>query len=104
MTALTLLFALLMLQEPAQKCRLSGTVTDSVSGMPLNRVQVLLESLDSSQAAPAIANTNAQGYFSMVDFDSGQYRVKGVRNGYLDTYYGGKHSMNNSSQQFRSVD
>lgn len=90
MTSLTLLLAMLMFQEPAQKCRLSGTLTDSVSGMPLNRVQVLLESLDSSQAAPAIANTNAQGYFSMVDLDSGQYRVKGVRNGYLDTYYGAR--------------
>ena len=85
---LLLLFASLLAAQdsPRDKCSLSGTVLDSVTLEPLTKVRVLAES--ANRTAPASTSTDAKGHFTMVDLDPGQYRLKGVRNGYLDTYYG----------------
>lgn len=87
----SLLAVLLIAQDkPADKCTLSGTVTDSVTGAPLNKVQILMESLGNARNPLAVANSDGKGNFSMVELDPGKYRVKAVRNGYLDTYYGAR--------------
>jgi Carboxypeptidase regulatory-like domain len=89
-SVLLLAFLLVAQDKPADKCTLSGTVTDSLTGAPLNKVQVVVEPLGNSNGPLAVASTDAKGIFSMVDLEPGQYRVKGVRNGYLDTYYGSR--------------
>jgi hypothetical protein len=76
--------------KAAEKCALSGIVSDSFTGAPLNKVTILVESLSNSEGPLAAANTDARGWFSMADIDPSQYRVKGLHNGYLDTYYGAR--------------
>jgi hypothetical protein len=58
--------------------------------VPLNKVQILLEPQGDSEGTMAVANTGAKGNFFMVELDPGEYRIKAVRNGYLDTDYGAR--------------
>lgn len=74
--------------KPPEKCTLSGLVTDSATGATLNKVEIFVESLQNPREPVATANADAKGNFSLAGLNPGKYRVKGVRNGYLDTYYG----------------
>jgi hypothetical protein len=75
--------------RPADKCTLSGTVVNSATGQPLNKVRVQVEAVGDEQAQ-GFASTDAQGQFAVPNLDPGRYRIKGQRNGYLDTYYGAR--------------
>ena len=70
-----------------EKCTISGTVIHALTGEPLHRVQILAEG--GSSTTP-FTTTDAKGNFTLVDLNPGQYRLKGQRNGYLDTYYGSR--------------
>jgi hypothetical protein len=73
-----------------EKCALAGTVVNSLTGEPLNKVQILAEPLG-KPGAPAYGTlSDANGNFKLVELDPGQYRVKGERNGYLPTSYSGR--------------
>lgn len=76
--------------QPTEKCTLSGTVVDSVTGAALNKVEVQAEPIGDRDAFAASTTTDAQGNFTLVDLPAGQYRLKGARNGYLETYYGAR--------------
>src|SRR5580700_9047566 len=86
---LSLLVLLLAAQiSLAQESSVSGVVTDWITGEPLSKVQVLAEASDGRR--PAGTTTDSKGNFSLVHLQSGEYRLKGVRNGYLETYYGAR--------------
>jgi hypothetical protein len=73
-----------------EKCGLAGTVVNSVTGEPLKKVQILAEPLG-KPGAPAYGTlSDDNGNFKLVELDPGQYKVKGERNGYLPTSYGGR--------------
>jgi hypothetical protein len=90
MVALTLLLAffLAVQDKPPEKCTLSGSVVNSVSGEPLNRTEIFAEPV--SGGTVATTTTDGKGNFTLFDLDPGQYKLKGRRNGYLDTYYGAR--------------
>ena len=80
-------------QKPAEPCARAGTVVDSVTGTALGKVLVVAESSNNEEPLPA-AETDAKGRFTLVNVKAGSYRLKGSRNGYLDTYYGAERSGN----------
>jgi 5-hydroxyisourate hydrolase-like protein (transthyretin family) len=84
-----LILALLLAQQttPPEKCSLSGTVVDSTTGQPLDRVRVVAEHRHGDEPG-ASTTTDAKGEFELVELDPGDYRLSLSRNGYLDTYYG----------------
>src|SRR5713226_1313839 len=90
-----LLLALLFAPQDkpwAEKCAISGTVVSSVTGEPLNKVQVLAEGPGDDSRTTLFTTTDPKGNFSLTDLVPGQYRLKGQRNGYLETYYGLRHA------------
>lgn len=86
-----LILALLLAQQtaPPEKATLSGTVVDSITGLPLGKASVIARHV-SGQDPGASTTTDARGNFLLVDIDAGQYRLAVRRNGYLDTYFGAK--------------
>jgi hypothetical protein len=74
--------------RPPEKCSLSGTVVNSVTGEPLNKVDLWLEPIDRQATHVAVTQSDAEGRFALVDLDSGRYQFKGKRNGYLEMSYG----------------
>src|SRR5689334_24185838 len=70
--------------EAPERCSLSGTVVDSITGQGLAKVQVELLPVDRLTHHSATATTDAEGRFSMVDVDPGAYRLMGNRARYLD--------------------
>jgi protocatechuate 3,4-dioxygenase beta subunit len=86
--ALLLTLLLAAQDKPPEKCTLSGAVVSSVTGEPLNHVEVAAAPVTGGVAATTI--TDAKGNFTLVDLDPGEYKVKGHRNGYLDTNYGAR--------------
>jgi hypothetical protein len=86
--ALLLAFFLAAQDKPPEKCTLSGTVVSSVSGEPLNHVEVFAEPV--SGGTDATTTTDDKSNFKLVDLAPGEYKLKGRRNGYLDTYYGAR--------------
>ena len=75
--------------QPPQTCTLSGSVVNAVTGAPLGKVQVLAEPVGRT-TPPASTFTDTSGNFEMVNLPAGRYRLKGQRNGYLDTYLGAR--------------
>lgn len=86
---LHVLFALLLgpQAQPPGKCSLSGTVVDSVTAGPLNKVYVSLEPLDRKATHIAVTTSDAKGRFGLLDLDPGRYRLRAKRNGYLEMAY-----------------
>ena len=76
---------------PSDKCLISGTVVDSVTGVRLNRVEITAEN-DAKRGAVQTpsATSDASGQFTLVDVPPGHYVLKGQRNGYLETSYGAR--------------
>ena len=87
-----LLLALLVpwQNRPPEKCSLSGTVVSSVTGEPLNKVELRLEPLDRQATHVAVTKSDAEGHFALVEIDSGSYHLVGARNGYLEMPYGAR--------------
>ena len=98
MSPLLILALFLPLQDrPPEKCLLSGTVVDSVTGEPLNKADLRLEPLDRQATHVAITRSDAEGRFALVDLDAGSYRLKGKRNGYLEMSYGARRPYSDGS-------
>ena len=85
-----LIVALLLAQQekPPDKCALSGTVVDSVTGVPLGKVDLQLEPTDRNDVA--VTKSDAQGHFSLVDVTPGSYHLRAERSGYLKSTYGAR--------------
>ena len=75
---------------PSDECSLSGTVVDSVTGAPLNKVELRLEPVTHQSVPVAVTTTDAQGRFAMEKLNPGRYHLRGVRSGYLETSYGAR--------------
>ena len=94
MSHLILLLAFLLnpsrpLPPPRPKCTISGTVVDALTGQPLNKVDVWVDTSGEDHSQPAAsAVTDAKGNFTIAGLDPGRYFLTGSRNGYLDTSYG----------------
>jgi hypothetical protein len=65
-------------------------VVNAVTGEPLNKVDVLLEPLNGQATDVAVTESDAEGRFALADLDPGRYRLKGKRNGFLETSYGAR--------------
>jgi uncharacterized surface anchored protein len=74
--------------QPSPKCSLSGTVVDTVTGEPLNKVDLRLEPLDREATHVAVTKSDGEGRFALVDLDPGSYRLVGNRSGYFEMSYG----------------
>jgi hypothetical protein len=97
MTSVLLLVLFLAQQAPVpEKCTLSGSVVDSVTGLPLGKVELVAEHPGGWDPS-ASTTTDARGHFKMVDVDPGEYRLSAKRNGYLDTFYGARKSSTGGS-------
>jgi hypothetical protein len=79
---------LLAQDQPPAQCVISGTVVNSITAEPLDKVDI--EAEPSGKGAPATAATDAQGHFTFSNLEPGQYRLKARRNRFLDTYYGAR--------------
>ena len=91
MTSL-LIVALLFAQQtapPPEKCTLSGTVVDSITGMPLGKAIVVAERGNGGDD-DASTTTDAKGHFVMIDVEPGQYHLAAQRRGYTEGYYGAR--------------
>jgi hypothetical protein len=97
MTAV-LLLALMLAQQtaPPEKCAISGTVVDSITGMPLGKADIVAAKVG-AESSGLSTQSDAKGNFSMENLDPGQYRVFTTRNGYLDAYYGAKRASRTGS-------
>jgi protocatechuate 3,4-dioxygenase beta subunit len=77
-------------ETPADKCTVSGTVTDAVTGQPLSKVEIQAEGLGSDENPTPFTTTDAHGSFTLVNLPAGEFRLKGNRNGYLQSHYGAR--------------
>jgi len=85
------LSTLLQAQEkPPEKCSLSGTVVNSITGEPLSKVDLALEPVNGRTHVASVTVTDSEGRFAMIDLEPGSYHLTGKRNGYLDTAYGAR--------------
>jgi len=88
---LLLLFLLLAPQEKsAEKCVLSGTAVNAVTGEPLAKVRILAEGNNDDSGATPATTSDAKGQFTLIDINAGRYKLRGRRNGYLDGYFGAR--------------
>ncbi len=76
--------------KPPEKCTLSGTALDFVSGEPLAKAEITLEPIGSRNGITAVTVSGDHGRFTLVDLDPGDYHLKGVRTGYAESEYGTK--------------
>jgi protocatechuate 3,4-dioxygenase beta subunit len=88
---LVLAFLLAVQDKPQQSGTMSGTAVNSITHAPLNKVQLRATLAGADMDAPVPSTTtDAEGSFKLVDLPPGEYRLRAVRNGYLDTYYGAR--------------
>jgi hypothetical protein len=85
-----LLLLLLVQDKPPEKCTLSGTVVNYVTGEPLDKVEITAEGAGPRGGGAGVTTSDAQGHFSLTNLDPGQYHLKGKRNRFLDTSYGAR--------------
>ena len=71
-----------------EKCTLSGTVVNSVTGQPLSKTLLRLDPLAGRDNHSATTTSDAAGRFTMEELGPGRYRLVGFRNGYLGTSFG----------------
>jgi protocatechuate 3,4-dioxygenase beta subunit len=73
--------------RPPEKGSVSGTVVDSVTHRPLNKVHMSLEPLDRKATHIAVTVSDAKGRFELLNVNPGTYRLRAKRNGYLEMAY-----------------
>ncbi len=83
--------------KPPEKCSLSGTVVDSITGEPLNKVALWLEPFNGEAATLVTTTSDAKGHFALVDLGAGAYRLRGRRSGYLEGLYGARRPGGNGT-------
>jgi len=88
--AIALLPQLQAQDKPPEKCSLSGTVVNSVTGEPLSKVSLALVPLVGANRVAFVTATDAEGRFAMIELEPGRYHLNGKRNGYLETSYGAR--------------
>jgi protocatechuate 3,4-dioxygenase beta subunit len=86
--ALLLAFFLAAQDKAPEKCTVSGSVVNSMSGEPLSRVDIF--AVPEGSGTLSTTTTDSKGNFTLVDLAPGQYKLEGNRNGFLDTYYGAR--------------
>jgi protocatechuate 3,4-dioxygenase beta subunit len=64
-------------------------VVDSVTGQRLNKVTLRLEPKNRRSGPVSVARTDAGGKFSITGVESGEYRLKAKRAGYMEMFYAG---------------
>src|SRR4051812_12459301 len=77
--------------RPPERGTIAGTVVNFVTGEPLDKVEVRTAP-GTARGTVASATTDANGHFVLANLEPGQYRLKGTRNRFLDTYYGARHA------------
>jgi protocatechuate 3,4-dioxygenase beta subunit len=87
---LLLAFGMAAQDMPLQMGTLSGTAVNSVTGAVLGKVELRAIPTGVRFAPMASTTTDAKGNFTLVDLPPGEYRLKALRNGFLDTYYGAR--------------
>ena len=93
MSNLILLLALFLApqDQPSGKCTISGAVVDALTGQPLAKVTVSVDTSGEERPKPtATTAADAQGNFTIPGLNPGHYFLAGSRNGYLDTWYGAR--------------
>jgi hypothetical protein len=91
-----LLLLALIVQDPPPMGTFSGTVVNASTGAPLGKVELRATLAGAGRGSRAASTTtDAKGNFTMADLPAGEYRLLGMRNGYLDTYYGARHAKGN---------
>jgi protocatechuate 3,4-dioxygenase beta subunit len=86
---LPLLFLALLADAP-EKCTVSGTVVDSVTGKGVAKAAVYLHPVDTAKSHTAMTITGGDGKFTMVELEPGEYRLRTRRSGYLEAGYGAR--------------
>jgi len=88
---LLLAFFLHPQDKPPEKCAISGTVVDALTGQPLDKVDVWVDASGEDRFQPtATSPADAKGNFTIAGLEPGHYFLTGARNGYLDTDYGAR--------------
>jgi hypothetical protein len=87
--ALFLPLLVLVQDKPPEKCTISGTVVNYVTGEPLDKVDIVAVPAGRGGSA-GIARSDRNDHFVLSDLDPGTYRLKGRRNRFLDTNYGAR--------------
>jgi hypothetical protein len=87
---LLLPFLLAAQDKPAEKCTISGIVVNIVTGDPLDKVEIETEPAGPRGGSAVSVTSDANGHFILPNLEPGQYRLKGKRNRFLDTYYGAR--------------
>ena len=81
----------------SEKCSLSGTVVDSLTGEPLNKVTLWLEPVGQDGATAATTTSDAKGQFALAGLDPGAYHLRGDRNGYVEMLYSVRNFSDNGT-------
>jgi len=75
-------------QAPEQKCRVEGTVLNSITGHPVRKARLTLAPLKDGE--PVTGATDAQGKYALANVPPGEYLLDASRDGYSAQRYGAK--------------
>lgn len=74
----------------AQGGSVEGRITNSLTGEPVRKAQVMLRRAEARPQAPLTATTDAGGRFVLQNVEPGRYRVDAERNGYVRGNFNGR--------------
>jgi hypothetical protein len=74
----------------AQNGSVEGQVTNTVTGEPVRKAQVMLRRAEPRPQAPLIATTDAGGRYILVNVEAGRYMLTADRNGFVRADSGGR--------------
>jgi uncharacterized protein (DUF2141 family) len=75
-------------QAPEQKCRVEGTVLNSVTSQPVRKARVML--MPAKGGEPVTGATDSQGKYALVNVAAGEYVLDVSHDGYSAQRYGAK--------------
>ena len=83
----------LFAQQPAPEklCSIEGQVTNSVTGAPVKKADLVLKRLGQDEETNYSATSGLDGKFVIRDIPPGQYYLTVEANGYVRTEYGARH-------------